>query len=72
MAYDFFFRMVNIRQSYRDNSKLTRYNFMKQLSMQLVKLETELRLQNLRITREVRMCIIRVLQIKEENNIGEG
>jgi hypothetical protein len=45
---------------------------MKQLSMQLVKLETELRLQNLRITREVRMCIIRVLQIKEENNIGEG
>jgi hypothetical protein len=75
-----FFRMVDIasvnscllRQSYRDNPKLMRYNFIKQLSMQLVKLETERILQNLRITREVRMCIMRVLQIKEENNIGEG
>lgn len=71
-----FFRMVDIssvnsyllHQSYRDNPKLTRYNFIKQLAMQLVKPEMERRLQNTHITREVRMCIRRVLQIKEENN----
>lgn len=74
-----FFRMLDIssvnsyllHQSYRDNPKLKRYDFVHQLAMQLVKLELERRSQNLRITREVRMCIRRVLQIKEEYNVGD-
>lgn len=60
-----------LHQSYRDNPKVTRYDFVKPLAIQMVKPEMERRLQNSRITREVRICIKRVLQIKEDNNIAE-
>lgn len=77
-----FFRMLDIasvnsfivHQSYRDNSKVERYDFIKELGMKLVTPEMKRRFQNFRIGREVRMCIGRVLKIKEEleeHNIEE-
>lgn len=61
----------SFHQSYRDNPKLNRYEVVKQLRVQLVELDMECRLQNIRIAREIRMCIRKELQIKENNNVGK-
>lgn len=71
-----FFRMLDIssvnsfilHQSYKDNPTLTRFDFVKKLGMMLLTPEMKRRFQNPRISREVRICIGRVLNIREEHD----
>ncbi|XP_037919640.1 uncharacterized protein LOC119656979 [Hermetia illucens] len=74
-----FLRLVDIasvnsfifHQSFRHNAELIRYNYIKKLGMQLIKPELERRFKNPHINREVRMCIGRALNIRQEFDWGE-
>jgi hypothetical protein len=68
-----FFRMLDIsgvnsfilHNLYKDRTQVSRFNFLKTLAEELVKPQLERRLQNVRLTFELRACIRRVLGVEE-------
>ncbi|RZF45385.1 hypothetical protein LSTR_LSTR002828 [Laodelphax striatellus] len=68
-----FFRMLDVsgvnsfilHNLYKERAPITRFKFLKTLAEELVKPQLERRLQNVRLTYELRACIRRVLGVEE-------
>jgi hypothetical protein len=80
MAHRYFFRLLDIstvnsyvlHQSYRNSTNMKRYDFVKDLAMELVTPKLQRPHSNTGISREVRQCIGRVLKIMESHNEDEN